>query len=160
MLEVGRYALLYLAYWHFFVRTGTSDMLPVLRVKASVSGEIAVYKSHYQEGSPLISTNRVNECKRSQSGCRFSTVWSVRARAKTIEIQRQFTTILMNAQYGGIVPPSKWKSQLLIGKVIASLQRPLKAPVPIETWGCACTVISALELCMRTKISFLNAIWA
>ncbi len=37
-------------------------------------------------------------------------------------------------QYGKIVPPSKWKSQSLIGKVIASLQRLLEALVPIETW--------------------------
>ncbi len=46
--------------------------------------------------------------------------------SKTIKIQRQFTPILMNGskcnkQYGGIVPPSKWKSQSLIGKVIAWL---------------------------------------
>ncbi len=65
-----------------------------------------------------------------------------------------------NAQYGGIVPPSKWKSQSLIGKVIASLQRPLEAPVPIETWGwtsrCVCTVISALELRMRIGWSSLK----
>ncbi len=65
-----------------------------------------------------------------------------------------------NAQYGGIVPPSKWKSQSLIGKVIASLQRPLEAPVPIETWGrtsrCACAVISALELRMHIGWSSLK----
>ncbi len=71
--------------------------------------------------------------------------------SKTIEIQRQFTPIFMNgrncnAQYGRIVPPSKWKSQSLIGKVTASLQQPLEAPVPIETWGwtrrydCACAL--------------------
>ncbi len=65
-----------------------------------------------------------------------------------------------NAQYDGIVPPSKWKSQSLIGKVIASLQRPLEAPVPIETWGwtsrCACAVISALELRMHIGWSSLK----
>ncbi len=65
---------------------------------------------------------------------------SRRVEAKTIEIQRRFTPILMNericnVQYGGIVPPSKRKSQSLIGKVIASLQRPLEALVSIETGG-------------------------
>ncbi len=38
-----------------------------------------------------------------------------------------------NEQYCGIVPPSKRKSQSLIGKVIVSLQRLLEAPVPIKT---------------------------
>ncbi len=84
---------------------------------------------------------------------------------KTIEIQRQFTPILMNgrkcnAQYGRIVPPSKWKSQSLIDKVIASLQRLLEASVPIETWGwnsrSTCTVISALELRMHIGWSSLK----
>ncbi len=76
---------------------------------------------------------------------------------KTIERKRWFTPILMNgrhcnAQYAGIVPPPKWKSQSFIDNVIASLQQALDAPVPIETWGwtsrCACTGISTLELRM------------
>ncbi len=92
------------------------------------------------------------------------TVWT-RTKSKTIEIQRRFTPILMNgrksnAQYGGIVPPSKRKSQSLIGKVIASLQWPLEAPVPIETWGwtsrCTCAVLSTLELRMRIGWSSLK----
>ncbi len=39
------------------------------------------------------------------------------------------------SQYGKIVPPSKRTSQSLIFKVIVSLQWPLEALVPTETWG-------------------------
>ncbi len=77
-----------------------------------------------------------------------------------LQLLRMLSLSLLMAQYGGIVPPSKWKSQSLIGKVIASLQRPLEAPVPIETWGwtsrCACAVISALELRMHIGWSSLK----
>ncbi len=60
--------------------------------------------------------------------------------------KRRFTPILMNrrncnAQYGGMVPLSKWKSQSLIGKVIASLQCLLEAPIHLRN-------VSALWLCM------------
>ncbi len=55
------------------------------------------------------------------------TIWDT-----PIEIQIEFTPILMNGrrcnvQYGGIVPPSKWKSQSLIGKVIVSLQQVVRS---------------------------------
>ncbi len=44
-----------------------------------------------------------------------------------------------NAQYGGLVLPSKWKSQSLIGEVIVSLQQlwavRLDQPKPIKDEG-------------------------
>ncbi len=67
-----------------------------------------------------------------------------------------------NVQYGGIVLPSKWKSQSLIGKVIASLQQPSSGSHRNQKIK---KVISMLELCMRIcwsslKNKLLNTIWA
>ncbi len=85
---------------------------------------------------------------------------------KTIEIQRRFTSMFMNgrncnAQYGRIVPPSKWKSQSLIGKVIASQQRPLEAKVPIEPVNrlslkgtCTLSAMCYFRLCSHCQCLF------
>ncbi len=66
--------------------------------------------------------------------------------SKTVEIQRQFTPLLIkgrmfNAQYDGKVPPSNERDKQ-IGKVIffftfASQQQPIfgKAPVPVQKPG-------------------------
>ncbi len=83
-------------------------------------------------------------------------------KTKTIEIKRRFSTYVngrnCNTQYGGIVPSSKWKSQSLIGKVIVSLQHPLEAPVPIETWGWTSQCSQGCQIGWKTKFNFFTKI--
>jgi len=55
------------------------------------------------------------------------------------------------------VPPSKEKSQWLIGKVIPSLQLPSEAQVPIETWDLHLGLLLHMRIVWSSlKIIFLT----
>ncbi len=84
---------------------------------------------------------------------------------KTIEIQRWFTPILMNgrkcnAQYGGIVPPSKWKSQSLIGKLELRMRigwsRPKNKHLPQHSWGSLYQILLLIWICNLIVSPFLR----